>query len=398
MQAGSSLVRKAVVFAAGEGTRLRPLTLNRPKHLLPLAGKPLIYWILKAVEYAGVREVGVVVHYKAEMIASYLKKLDTELKIRCILQHKPNGTAGALEAARNYIDGEEFLLVYGDVVVDRGDLKEMISLFRRGIYDAVVLGVQVENPWDYGVFRLKEGKLMESVVEKPPRGQEPSNLINGGVYVFSSRILKFLDKVGFSVRGEKELTDALQMLASRGKVFVYQTERRKWRDIGKPWDLLEANGYLLRAYPPLIPKGGFSRGVVIREPVYIGKGVEIGDYSIIGPNVSIYDDVKIGRFSRVSNSIIMAGTKIGDRTSVNYSIVGENVVLGDKVTVLFRSEDRGNVKMVVKGRRVDTGRKEMGCVIGDEAIVGSGSLIKAGAVIFNKAVIPPGSVVEGVLK
>ncbi len=391
-------LEKAVIFAAGEGTRLRPLTLNRPKHLLPIAGKPLIYWIIKSVEYAGAREIGIVVHYKADMIISYLKTLNLNSRLYFIFQHKPDGTAGALDAARDFIDNEDFLLIYGDVIVEPEDFREMASVFEKEDYDAVILGVQVENPWDYGVLKLRNGVYMEKVVEKPPRGEEPSNLINGGAYVFSPKILDLVKKVGFSIRGERELTDALQMLALQGRVFVYRTERSKWRDIGKPWDLLEAEARLFRMYLPPIPKCEVSCDVSVIPPVYIGENVEIGRYSTIGPNVSLHDNVKIGKFSRISNSIIMKGSRIGDYASVDYSIIGERCVLGDGVRVLFKSENGGNVKMVIKGRLEDTGRKKLGCVIGDNVVIGDESLINAGCIIFNDVVIPPNSTVSGLVK
>ncbi len=392
------MARKAVIFAAGEGTRLRPLTLNRPKHLLPIAGKPLIYWIIKSVEYAGAREIGIVVHYKADMIISYLKTLNLDSRLYFIFQHKPDGTAGALDAARDFIGNEDFLLIYGDVIIDPKDFREMASIFEKEGYDAVILGVQVENPWDYGVLKLRNGVYMEKVVEKPPRGEEPSNLINGGVYVFSPKILDLVKRVGFSVRGERELTDALQMLALQGRVFVYRTERSKWRDIGKPWDLLEAEARLFRRYLPPVPKCEVSCDVNVIPPVYIGENVEIGRYSTIGPNVSLHDNIKIGKFSRISNSIIMRSSRIGDYVSVDYSIIGERCVLENGVRVLSESENGSNVKMVIKGKLEDTGRKKLGCVIGDNVVIGGESLIKAGSVIFNNMVIPSNSTVSGLVK
>lgn len=392
------MIEKAVIFAAGEGTRLRPLTLNRPKHLLPIAGKPLIYWILKSVEYAGARKIGIVVHYKADMITSYLKTLNLKSELYFIFQHKPDGTAGALDIARDFIGDEDFLLIYGDVIVDPGDFKEMVHLFKKENYDAVILGVQVENPWDYGVLKLRDGLYMEKVVEKPPRGQEPSNLINGGVYVFSPKILDLVKKVGLSVRGERELTDALQMLALRGRVFVYKTQRSKWRDIGRPWDLLEAEARLFRMYLPPPPKCEIGCEVRVVPPVYIGENVEIGRYSTIGPNVSLHDNVKVGKFSKISNSIVMKDSKIGDYVSVSYSIIGERSVLEDEVTILSEPENGGSVKMIVKGKLEDTGMKKLGCVIGDDVVVGRKSLIKAGSVIFNNVVIPSNSTITGLVK
>lgn len=381
------MIKKAIVLAAGEGTRLRPLTLSRPKHLIPLAGKPIIYWILKSLSKARIKEVGVIVNYKADMIKAYIEQLDFRLRYDFIYQRELNGTAGALEVAKDCIDFENFLLIYGDVITDTKNIVKMIDIFESKKLDGVVLGVRSSAPWEYGVIKMNNDGFMLEIIEKPPRGKEPSDVINGGVYVFTPKIIELLDSVKPSIRGEKELTDALQMLARRGKVYVYRAFKENWFDVGRPWDLLDANAYLLSRLGQKLSRKISNKRIIIRSPVYLGKNIEIGEGSIIGPNVAIYDNVKIGKFSEISNSIIMQGTKIGSNVSIKHSIVGENVVIGDNVRFLYTRGDKKTIKMYIKGREVDSGRFELGSVIGDRTRISSNCVLKAGTIIFNDIIV-----------
>ncbi|RLE60815.1 MAG: hypothetical protein DRN53_05870 [Thermoprotei archaeon] len=399
-----SLVKKAVVLAAGKGTRLNPITLTRPKHMLPVAGKPVIEWILSSLKSVGIEEVGIVVHYHEKALREFLSsRTDLQLKIEYIHQRELTGTATAVEVAEKFTGGDPFIVVNGDVLFPPHTLKKLIEECDN--INAGLVGVRVEEPWKYGVLQIENG-LLRGIVEKPRRGQEPSNLINAGIYFFREDIFHYIRRVKPSPRGERELTDALTMMARKCKVKVVEGDPEWWFDVGVAWTLLDANVfYFNKMFKNTIIRGEVSEhahiygpvhvhrgsrvhhGAVIRGPAYVGEGVVIGRKSVVGPYVTLCKNVEIGELSFVSRSILMDGTRISNHCAVFSSILGSKCILEPGVKIPAFNIYGDTIKVILKGRLVDSGRRYLGAILGDRVKIHANIALEPGAIVQPEVVI-----------
>lgn len=387
---------KAVLLAAGAGERLMPLTATRPKHLIKVAGKPILQFCLDAAKNAGITEAIVVTHYMGDKIKAYFGDgADQGLKITYVEQKEILGTGNAAAVAEAYVEGE-FVLIYGDLLFAPDAVKQAVALYRKAKPDAVMAVVPVDKPESYGIIEFGEGKKVKRIVEKPKADKAPPNLANAGIYVFSSEVFEKLRRVKKSPRGEWELTDALTMLAAEGKtVLAAQLAKDAWFDVGRPWDLLDANVWALKRLEPqvlgTIEQGAHLIGPVhvaesarIRSGAYIEGPVFIDEEADVGPNCYIRAGTSLGRKTRVGNaveiknSLVMDGTHIGHLSYVGDSVIGENCNFGaGTITANLRFDD-GHIKMVIKDKVVDTGRRKLGVVLGDNVKTGIKSLFMPG--------------------
>ncbi|MEM2095022.1 MAG: sugar phosphate nucleotidyltransferase [Candidatus Caldarchaeum sp.] len=314
---------KAVVLAAGFGKRLRPLTVNRPKHILPLAGKPLVARTVEALVDSGVEEVGVLVGYRSELIADALRKIDQN-RVKYIVQKNIAGTGAAVMECRSFLAGQEhFLVVYGDLTLDAGALKEFLSFFHGAGWDGAVAAVEVGETGAYGVVEARNSHLVR-IREK----EDVSGPINAGVYVLGSYVFEALERVGPSPRGEVELTDALNLLASSGRrIGVKLFEAGWWYDIGRPSDYLAANhAFLRRIYGEgVFLEGGVEvgDGTSVRGPVYLGRNVKVGSMCVLEGPAMVCDYSTIMAGSHVRRSILLENCVVGPESKVVDSILCE---------------------------------------------------------------------------
>jgi len=402
---------KAVVLAAGEGVRLQPITLTRPKHLISIGGKPILEHCLTAIKACGISEIVIVVHYMAEAIREYFgsgEKLG--LKIEYAYQKGVLGTGNAAGVAEPYVDGD-FLLVYGDLLFTAEALKKVLETHNRKKPSATLSVVHVERPEDYGIVELKDDGRVKRIIEKPRREEAPTNLANAGLYVFSPEIFEKVKRISASSRGEWEITDAIELLIKEEKpVFAVEISKDEWFDIGRPWDLLEANRWVLtRMEPSVLGKveegahiigpvtvaesACIRSGAYIEGPTYIGEHSDVGPNCYIRPCTSIGRNVRIGNACEIKNSIIMDGVHIGHLSYVGDSIIGEKCNLGaGTITANYRL-DAGTIKMMVKDRLVDTGRTKLGAVLGDNVKTGIGALLMPGVKVGNNCWIGPNVIV-----
>ena len=378
---------QAIILAAGEGSRMRPLTSTRPKVMLPVAGRPFLEHIILRAKAAGADRIILVIGYHGGAVRSYFgdgRRLG--LQIEYALQDEQLGTGHALMAAQGLAD-DSFLVLNGDVLPDEPSLLSLASRCPS------VSAIRVEDPGRYGVFSCHQGRL-ESVVEKSSR--PPSNLANAGIYHFGASIFDALRSVPLSERGEYELTDALNQLAARESIAM--VELFSWMEIGRPWDILAANEILLREQTPqilgeveagAILKGAVSvgqgsiirSGAYIQGPVLIGQDCDIGPNCYIRPTTCIGDRVRVGNAVEVKNSAIMSGSKIGHLSYVGDSIIGEGCNFGAGTICSNLRHDRKNIKSYVKGEKVDSGRRKLGAVMGDNVMTGINTSIYPGTVI-----------------
>lgn len=390
---------KAVVLAAGKGVRLQPITETRPKVLIPIGGKPILEYCLDALKFSGVTEVVVVTHYMGDAVRECFGDGDSlGLKISYVEQVEMIGTGKAVSVVEPYVDGD-FVLVYGDLLFAREALANVVRLYEAEKPAAVMAVVPVENSESYGVVELENEKVIKRIVEKPAVGEAPSNLANAGLYMFSKEVFDMLRQTKASVRGEWELTDAVSMFAADGKtVLASRVSKDDWIDVGRPWDLLEANSWALkrmehRVYgmveegahlvgPVTVAASARVRsGAYVEGPCFIGEGSDIGPNCYIRPCTSLGRNVRVGNACEVKNSIVMDGTHVGHLSYVGDSILCEqcNLAAGT-VTANLRLDD-GHVKMLVKGKVVDSGRRKLGAVLGDDVTTGINALFMPGVKI-----------------
>jgi len=323
---------KAVVFAAGYGKRLAPLTASRPKHVLPLAGKAIVRHVVEALFEAGVSEVGVTIGYMGEKVVKALSDLRN---ITYIHQKDIRGTGQALRECRSFLAGEEyFYVVYGDVTVSADILKGLRSFCEDGGFDGALVAVEKNELELYGSIINEHGKLVR-IGEKTG---EPG-AVNAGIYFLRQSVHEVLGEVGLSPRGEIELTDALNLLAGRGHgVGVYTVGGDWWFDIGRPADFLKANiQYLHKLFGNKVVISGeveLGRDVVLKGPLYIGRGVRIGNGCVLEGPVMVCEGSVVAEGSIISSTVILEECHIGPQSRLRNAIVCEGSRLSAGVVVL----------------------------------------------------------------
>ncbi len=398
---------KAVILAAGKGTRMGPLTENRPKAMLPIANRPLLEHIIIAIRSAGIREFLIVTGYCKEKIKDHFGDGGSlGVDIEYVEQQHQKGTADAIAAARDSIN-ERFLVTNGDVLTGIPDMKKILDARE----EVVMAAKRVESPGQYGILYVK-GNKVEKIVEKPEKVL--SNLANAGIYVFEPSIFDAIDGTSPSPRGEYEITDSMQDMIDSGKTSGY-VSLEKWQDIGFPWHLLEANEMMLKndedvqwdirgEVEPYATLKGFvgvgertviRNGAYITGPVIIGKDCDIGPNCYIRPFTSIGDYVRIGNAVEVKNSIIMNKTHIGHLSYIGDSIIGEQCNFGAGTKVANLRHDGRTVLVELGGRKFDSGRRKLGVIMGDGVHTGINSMLNVGATIAGGACIEPGEFVKG---
>lgn len=394
---------QAIVLAAGEGSRMRPFTLSLPKVMLPLAGKPILEHILNRAIDAGVDKFVFVVGYKSETITDYFgdgKKFN--VRIEYAFQEEQLGTGNALLTAEK-LSEDRFLVLNGDVLADRDSLKSMTK--NEGL---AVAAKSVPDPSGYGVFEVEEG-FIKSVVEKSRA--PPSNWANAGIYLLDQNIFEVLKEISISERGEYELTDGLNLLISRNHK-INMIELEDWIEIGRPWDLLNANETLLSKIDhsiqgeiepdvTIIGKASVGKDSVVRSGSYILGPVIIGDRCDIGPNCFIRsgscidENVRIGNAVEIKNSIIMKNTNVAHLSYVGDSIIGSHCNFGAGTIVANLRHDNANVQSYVKGERVDSDRRKLGVIVGNNTKTAIHTSIYPGTVIEPGYRGRPGEILWG---
>ena len=189
---------KAVLLAAGEGNRLRPITTTRPKPLIPIAGKPLLEHTILSLKEAGIDSILLIVGYKQEMIKDYFKDGldDFGVNLDYITQEEYLGTAHAAQYAKKFVGTDDFLLMYGDILVDGKIFKSLIQHFNKFKPEGVISLIRVENPEEYGIISLNNEGYVDKITEKPPKGANLGDLANAGIYIFTPMIFQAIQERG----------------------------------------------------------------------------------------------------------------------------------------------------------------------------------------------------------
>lgn len=332
---------KAVILVGGYGTRLRPLTLNRPKPLVEFCNKPMIMHQIKQLVEVGVKHVILAVSYKAEMMNNFIEKQEKLLGIKITLSHEniPLGTAGPLALAReqlldksetligcnnnnsnndHYDQDMPFFVLNSDIICDY-PFQKMIEFHRRHKAEGTIVVTRVEEPSKYGVVVYDKDGLVERFVEKPT--EFVSNKINAGLYIFSKSILERIELKPTSI--EKETFPAM---ANANQLYAMELDSY-WMDVGQPSDFLKGMSLFLnwtrRTNGHNLAQGdGIVGNVLIDPSVKIGRDCQIGPDVCIGPDVVIEDGILIKRCT------ILSGSRLRSHTRLDGCIIGWDCTIG----------------------------------------------------------------------
>jgi glucose-1-phosphate thymidylyltransferase len=328
---------KGLVLSGGTGTRLRPLTHTSAKQLIPIANKPVLFYVLEDIKNAGISDVAIIVgETKEEVMEVVGDGSRFELNITYIPQDEPLGLAHAVKISENFIKDDPFVMYLGDNILKNG-IKTHVEEFKKGNCDALISLCKVEHPERFGVAEMDADKVIK-LVEKPKKPKSDLALV--GIYFFTKSIFDAVNKIKPSNRNELEITDAIQELINMG----YNVEARLvegwWKDTGKPEDVLEANQLVLSDIKvsdystkennvSIMGRVAIGKNTIIREntkirgPVIIGESCEIGPNTYIGPYTSIGDKTII-KDGEIEFSIIIGNTYIDCGKRIVESLIGKN--------------------------------------------------------------------------
>jgi len=376
---------QAVILAAGKSSRFWPLNYQH-KSLFKIMGKPLIWHAIQSLKKAGISDIIVVQGPKRE-VEKALK--DYEIKARFVVQKRPLGTGDAVYQAKKFIKGD--FLVVGPHKLDLNNyLSLLLQKSKKDPGTIVLTGAKTENPWDYGILKLKGNKVLE-IIENPTKGKEPSDIKATEAYVLPSDFFDFYKKIPPK---EDNLIKTINLIIeTRGADFILLKEDSV--SLKYPWHILEISKIILGSENfknHISPSAIIGKNTVIKGKVYIGDNCQIGDNNVLRGPVILENNVMTGAFCEIKNSLVGSGTHfhsgyIGD------SVIGENCRFGAGFITANRRTDRNNIKSTVKKERIDTGLTYFGAVVGDHTRFGIHAGTMPGVIIGSSCNIGPGTLV-----
>ncbi|MCX6650466.1 MAG: sugar phosphate nucleotidyltransferase [Methanomassiliicoccales archaeon] len=388
---------KAVILAAGEGTRLRPFTVSRPKVMIPIGNRPILEYVVRALAANGITEIILVVGYMKERIMSFFGNgSNFGVKISYAIQEKQLGTAHAALTVRDQIK-DEFILVAGDNIIDAQVIADLLR--HKGGFSMLV--TDSETPSKYGVVQTRDGRVVD-IIEKPDKGV--GNIINTGIYRFPPEIFDYLERGVMT--GKAGITHVMHSYISKINVDVVRSNGR-WMDAVYPWDLIRLNEYAFNLTGQET-SGTIEAGVTLRGPIYvgagtrikagsyiegpavIGEGCEIGPYATIFPTTSIGNGVHIAPFTAIYNSIIMNNVSIGSHSHLSQAVIDDGCRIGPGFSA---PSGLAQVRVEDEHFRVD----KAGSMVGEFTYMGPKVVLSAGTIIGANSRVGDGAKVSGTL-
>jgi len=363
---------KAVVMAGGEGSRLRPLTINRPKPMVPLVNKPVIVHIMDLLKRHGITNIVVTLQYMADLVQDYFGDgLAMDIEISYSVEEVPLGTAGSVKNAQKHLD-ETFIVISGDALTDF-DLSAIIEYHKARKARATLTLYRVPNPLEYGVVIVNaEGRIQE-FQEKPGWGQVISDTVNTGIYVLEPEVLDYFE-AGTAFDFSKDL---FPILLEKGDPLYGFVSGGYWCDVGNIQEYMRASSDLLEGRVHLEPIG--------RQ---IGGGVWCGENVEIAPDAQLYGPLYLGEGVKIKGGVVVHGpsvvrdyTVVDNRAHIARSVVWRNSYVGEGV------ELRGAI--VCRQCSIKSN-----VVIFEGAVVGDMSTIGERAIIYPNVKIWPAKEVE----
>ncbi|MEI6401620.1 MAG: sugar phosphate nucleotidyltransferase [Actinomycetota bacterium] len=369
---------KAVIMAGGEGTRLRPLTSNAPKPMLPIANRPMMEHVINLLARHGFDEIVVTVAFLANHIKTYFGDgSEFGVTIRYADEPVPLGTAGSVGNAREYLD-DTFLVISGDVLTDI-DLTKVLEFHREHHAMATIGLTAVDNPLEFGIVITRDDGTIERFLEKPTWGQVFSDTINTGIYVLEPSIFDFIPG-GRSVDFSGEVFPAL---LEAGKPLFGAVVEGYWEDVGTLEAYLSAHKDVLDQKVAVdIPGFRVNDGVWLGEGAEVSPDAEVQAPCVIGAGCSVEAGCRVGEYTVLGSNVRLLADAQIDR-----SVVHDNVYIG------ARSQVRGAI--VGRSTSIRTNvRIDEGAVMGDEVFVGSDAVITGDVKIYPFKTVEDGAVVN----
>jgi len=378
---------QAVVLAAGEGQRLKPFTVNKPKVMIKVANKPILEYVIEALRDAGILDIILVVGYKKSRIMDYFGNGEKwGVNIKYAIQEKQLGTAHALKQAERLVNTEKFLVLPGDNIVDPSTIKLM------------------KNAWTLACKRSKEyskygvvttvGERIQEIIEKP--GKPIGEIVSTGIYCFTKEIFK---KIG----NEVDLTSVVNSMIKEGYEFRC-SDANVWVDIVYPWDILKVNDFAMTFSGKKIAgkvertriigdvcigDNSIIKDSYIKGPVIIGDNCEVGPNSVIMPSTSIGNNVRIGAFAYIENSVIGDHVSIAPRCFIKDSVIDKGCEIGPNFVTM---SDRAEIKVEKELHSI-----KVGVFIGESCKIGASVTVEPGSVVGNEVLIASLKLVKGTI-
>ncbi len=388
---------KAVILAAGKGSKLNPFSNTRPIPMISIAGKALLDNSLFQLKKAGINDIYIIVGHHKEIIQDFVaEKSDSGMNIHCLEQKNNGGIGDAVLTVKGKISpGEYFLLIYGDTLTDENIYSKTQQSFHSFKCPVASICLPPSNESFGNVFLNAQMKI-NKIVEKP-KGNNFGNYVLSGVFVLPESFFGLLEK------NKRSMEKALKALVQEGELMASMWEN-EWLDIVYPWEILKANRIILDSWnESSIAKSAIMEsnvtmqgvvnieegvvikaGAVLEGPCSIGKGSYVGNNSLVRSYTSLGNNCSIGYGVELKNCVVLDNSGIGRLSFVGDSVIGENVDIGAGCMTVNRN--LGWEKVQIKNGKtiLPSGLKKLGAFIGDNVILGAGNTIQPGTVI------PPG--------
>ncbi|WP_247005003.1 sugar phosphate nucleotidyltransferase [Halosolutus gelatinilyticus] len=381
----------AVVLAAGEGRRLRPLTHHRPKPMLPVVSKPILEHVFDSLIAAGVTDIVVVVGYGRNRIQSYVGSSYRDATIRYVVQDRQLGTGHALLTARSVVDGR-CLVINGDQIVTSDLVDEVLSDHDATDSVATIGVLNRAEVGEYGGVLLDDDRVTE-IIERPSDDQ--NYRLNAGVYALEPTVFDAVEAATPDA-GEHSLTDAFRRVIEWGEPVRGVVSPGPWIDVKYPWDLLQATETLIAsdAYDYAIERIDSSATIhetaVVSSSAVVAAGCEIGPGAVVGQDVSLNENVTVDANAVVERSVVDMDARIGQNATVIDSVVGQGVGVGPG-TVL-----PGGPSEVRIGNRIHE-NVQFGTLLADRVRDEGGTTYAPGTVVGANALVRSGGTVDGTI-
>ncbi|HHT48963.1 MAG TPA: NTP transferase domain-containing protein [Firmicutes bacterium] len=372
---------KAIVMAGGKGTRLRPLTCKQPKPMVPIAGKPMIGYILELLKKYHFTDIGMTLFYLPELITNYFGDgHEFGVSVRYFLEESPLGTAGSVKNAESFLD-ETFLVISGDALTDI-NLAEAVAFHRARRALVTIVLTKVANPLDYGVVITAEDGRIKRFLEKPGWGEVFSDTVNTGIYLIEPEVFRYYEKnkaVDFS-------KDLFPLLLQAGKPLYGFVAEGYWSDVGNLAQYRQANYDLLDGKLEFTPPGQ-----EIAPGLWVGEGTELA------PDCVVEGPVVLGRYVRVGKRALLGKNSIiGDYSLVEEEASLKKAILWNHTYVGYRTEIRGAILAHHTHLKSGVSVYE-GAVLGEGCTVGAKTVIKPEIRTWPEKYVESGSVLNSSL-
>ncbi len=401
---------KAVILAGGRGNELQPITDTRPKPMIKLLGKPILQYIIEELKETGINEILIITGYKGEQIRSYFKSgKEFNINIQYADQGNKEGIEHALLAAEVYVQNEsKFLLLFGDIISEKGLIKRVLNALENTQAEMAMSLTLQGDTGDFGVVNIDyTGHIKEVGCTIDEKDDSHSHYVDAGCFILNTSIFSEIKK-------QHSLVKALNSRIAQGDKIIAAIWEKEWIDIGKPWNILEANRMLLSKLTEsriannveieanVVLKNTviigentkISSGTVLNGPVYIGPNSYIGNNALIRNNTAIGANSLIGFGSELKDSVVFEGTKIYRMCYVGDSIVGKGTIMSTGVMTVNTKTPKGKVSVFINNKEVSSGYTKLGAIIGDACELGVNTLIFPGRKIKAGSLLLPGTKVK----